>query len=135
LKSRQRFRSTGREGVSNWPSAISSALTTVCAILAGIVVCLLTIQGEDVRKAVLISEAEYGEAWPFTIPRGYLRCVGTGIVVFADGDNDYVLNGNAEMGGYTPVEKIGRATSTKGKARFNFWPILDRGLELCKRER
>lgn len=113
----------------------SSLLNAACFGLFGVLLWLLAAQAEDDRKArqgIQISKTEYGEDWPFTVPQGYLKCVGTGVVVFASGGAEYALNGAAETGGYAPIEAIGKITNVPGAARINIWSILDRGLNLCK---
>ena len=113
----------------------SSSLNAACISLAGIALWLLAGQAEDNRKAqqgISISQNEYGNDWPFTVPHGYLKCVGTGVVVFAAGGTKYALNGAAETGGYAPLEAIGKISDVPGAPRINVWPILMRGLDLCK---
>ena len=114
----------------------SSLLNAACFALFGVSLWLLAAQAEEDRKArqgIPISETEYGKDWPFTVPQGYLKCVGTGVVVFASGGAEYSLNSAAETGGYAPIEAIGKPTKVPGAARINIWSILDRGLDLCKR--
>ena len=43
----------------------------------------------------LVTRAELGEHWPFTVESGYVDCVGTSEAVFRVGDVTYAINGTA----------------------------------------
>lgn len=89
------------------------------------------------QAQIIITEAEYGEAWPFTVPEGQLRCEGGGLqaVVFRANGIDYAVNGVA-MAKYAAIEPIWRLneklTSPDFPIRINIGPIIDRGLKLCR---
>jgi hypothetical protein len=83
---------------------------------------------------VRISQAEYGRAWPFTVPSGTLTCAGSDYEVWfrsPDGTT-YALSGSAMMRSLlTP-----RALALKAQ-REPGWreviPVLTRGMRLCGR--
>jgi|GEM_PF-2473987 Protein of unknown function (DUF2511) len=70
-----------------------------------------------------IQQAEYGKRWPFTIPKGRLRCEGAGAVIFTDRGKDYAVNGMA-----APHYPSIRANDPN----IGIGPIVSRGLTLCK---
>jgi hypothetical protein len=43
----------------------------------------------------LVTRAEFGERWPFTVESGVLDCIGVGEAVFRVGNVTYAINGTA----------------------------------------
>ena len=99
---------------------------------------------------MVIREVDYGDAWPFTVPQGELRCIQGDRVVFTAGDISYAVNGLAVSAGYAPIEPIWRPDlpmiRTLAKAfdmtvpesmenetlvRVSIGPVIDAGLALC----
>ena len=80
-----------------------------------------------------ITRAQFGDAWPFTVDEGVLRCEGeggVGAVIFEAEGTEYGVNGVAKSQGYADVEPIWADDPSIG-AKKNIGPIIDRGLELC----
>jgi hypothetical protein len=125
-----------RRSLRTWQYVKTNVICGICfALLLGTSFWLLAVGAENDRRArqgIEINKAQFGRAWPFTVSRGYLRCVGTGVIVFASGGREYAVNGDAETAGYAPIEAIGKIRNVPGEARINLLPIIDRGLELCK---
>ena len=101
------------------------------ASLLGLVVGFLSVTAllpEPSREGIEISQAEYGDQWPFAIQQGRLRCEGTGAVIFTARGKDYGVNGMAgqRYASITPVRK------STGDPSIDIGFIISRGLTLCK---
>ena len=101
------------------------------ASVFGLVVGFLSVTAllpEPSREGIEISQAEYGDQWPFSIQQGWLRCEGAGAVIFTAGGKDYGVNGmaGARYASITPVRK------STGDPSFDLGSIISRGLTLCK---
>jgi hypothetical protein len=87
------------------------------------------------RDAGYITAAEFGDAWPFTVPAGTLTCTPSGkadgrlLVTFGTGDGiEYGINGSARDFGFPdPDETI--VTDYPDLSGLD--PIIERGLRLC----
>lgn len=79
-----------------------------------------------------VTQVEYGQAWPFTVTAGTLRCVTDGArkyVTLDTGDGiEYGLNGSARAFGFPDSRSIYR----DGKTGADLQPLIDRGLRLCQ---
>ena len=105
------------------------------AMLASSAVC-------HAAPGVEVTATEFGEKWPFTVDRGWLRCEPPSRVVFRANGTDYAVNG-AAASQYAEVDPIWRADSKlleKFKAagieagfvpRISPTRIIKRGLALC----
>ena len=81
-----------------------------------------------------VTSAEFGEAWPFTISDGTLRCERESqrsprlLVTLDTGDGImYALNGSAISFGYPHHRSILK----QGKTGADVQPLITRGLKLC----
>lgn len=84
--------------------------------------------------AVEISQAEYGDKWPFTVPSGRLECIPYSKVVFHAGGVAYAVNGLAMSDKrYRNIRPIWRDNPGVGGPKVNIGSVLDRGLALCKK--
>ena len=108
----------------------------------------------------IIQEADFGQAWPFTVSGGELRCsrltgasadLRLGIVTFSVNGVSYAVNGTARDHGFTPIEPIWdfnwamldevakalgitvEQAKEQSPIRINIGPIIDAGLALCGR--
>ena len=99
----------------------------------------------------IIKEADFGQAWPFTVSRGELRCSPPRIVTFSANGVSYAVNGTASGAGFAPIDpiwdynwamldemaKILGITVEQAKAqspiRISISPIIEAGLALCGR--
>lgn len=79
-----------------------------------------------------VTNADYGESWPFTIDAGTLLCTvdGPRKYVRLDAGNgiEYALNGTARTFGF-PDSKSIQKPDTYG---VHLQPFIDRGLKLCR---
>src|SRR6266511_3593490 len=89
------------------------------------------------QSPLIVERTAFGDAWPFTVERGVISCVGAGEVLFAANGNVYAVNGlartNRAQKGYRDVAEIWRRHPTVPGAKVNIGPIIDRGLALCPR--
>lgn len=79
-----------------------------------------------------ISEADFGNEWPFSVDEGVLRCEGAGAVVFEAEGTDYAVNGTASGQGYAEIEPIWLEDPAAAGLKINIGPIIERGLALCE---
>lgn len=83
-------------------------------------------------RAAKVTQAEYGDRWPFTVSEGTVRCVGASSVVFDGGGRTYAVNGTARtQTDFPDIDPIWRDSPTGLGLKVNIGPILDKGLSLC----
>lgn len=88
-------------------------------------------------EAAILSRETFGDAWPFTVPSGEVRCLnpsgpGAGEVVFIANGTTYAVNGIAEQAGtYADIAPIWRDDPSVAGLKIPIGPILDAGLALC----
>ncbi len=79
-----------------------------------------------------ITQAEYGDQWPFTVSEGQLLCNAPNYVYFKANGQEYAINGAAkQIGAFRPTEEIWRDNPEIPGTKINIGPIISRGLELC----
>lgn len=90
----------------------------------------------DDAKALPVSQAEMGDAWPLTVDQGELRCEGSAWVTFTSGDQVYAVNGSARghaaKAGWLDVQSIWRSNPAAPGLKITITPLIDKGLTLCK---
>ena len=98
-----------------------------------------------------ISEIEFGEEWPFTVPEGILDCSDRKITFTTIEGDVYGVNGTAKNFGHKPIEPIWKINTPMLKElaeafdqtidevigedpppRISIGPIIKVGLELCE---
>lgn len=102
---------------------------------------LLLGAGCDIYKGSPVSQEEFGEGWPLTVPRGRLLCVVyTGprgdprpVVTFIAPDGKkYGVNGNAKsVGHFLEIDSIQKPDPTNPRAKKNIEVLADKGMKLC----
>jgi hypothetical protein len=109
----------------------------------GVVCGLLLAVGCRGERAILtgglcVSQEQFGEQWPLTVPRGSLRCsshIGRGkIVSFSVGGDHYILNKNPNglgIGSYLPLESILRRNPTNLRTPISIGVLINEGVKLC----
>jgi len=95
----------------------------------------------ELRKqpALLVTQEEYGETWPFTVSKGKLECFHPGIVTFRVKDKTYAVNGLASSRGYSDIDEIWKDEPNQEKseqtpeliAKLDLGKIIYKGLDLC----
>jgi hypothetical protein len=109
------------------PSFYPLALTSLLGLVVGFL-SVTALLPEPAYEGIEISQAEYGDHWPFAIQQGRLRCEGTGAVIFTARGKDYGVNGMAGQR-YASIMPVRRST---GDSNFDLGSIISRGLTLCK---
>lgn len=103
--------------------------------LSWLTVCLLLCAcGRE--SGIPVSAAEYGDAWPFNVNAGTLRCISESqrsprlFVTLDTGDGiEYGLNGAARAFGFPD----GLTMLKPGRIPADVAPFIERGLTLCAR--
>lgn len=92
------------------------------------------------RMPLIVSNDEYGERWPYTIPNGQILCreryagdfLKKDVTITHDG-NTYALNGSARGNSeYLPLERIWRDNPKSPGSKIDEKEIIQRGLDLCR---
>lgn len=92
----------------------------------------------EARPTGQITRADYGDAWPFTVEAGQVRCMhmrgpGSNEVVFIAEGTAYAINGTAKgTKQYADVAPIWLDNPKAAGLKVSLQPILDLGLALCK---
>ena len=105
----------------------------------GIVCGLLLVVGcgGEKEKGSPISQEQFGEQWPLTVPNGRLSCIFFSgprqVVTFiAPNGTEYGLNGVANGSGYfTPIDSIQKPDPANPPAKKSIGVLIDAGLKLC----
>lgn len=88
---------------------------------------------QPIMQAVNITQPEFGDAWPFTVPEGILSCRGSSEVVFTAKGMSFALNGFAKGAKqYADLRPIWAPHPSLSGAQRDIGPIIDRGLTLCR---
>jgi Protein of unknown function (DUF2511) len=87
----------------------------------------------DEASGIEISQAEFGDKWPFTVASGRLECVPPSKVIFHAGGTTYAVNGMASSDKrYREIRPIWKDNPEIPGTKINIGPIIDRGFALCK---
>lgn len=93
-----------------------------------------------------LTRADFGEEWPFTVPRGVLNCRVVGqlssgepikAVTFAANGKVYAVNGiarggHAKKNGWHDLKEIWRSDPKAPGLKVSTGVVIDRGLLLCE---
>ena len=81
---------------------------------------------------VIVSQADYGNKWPFTVASGRLECLPGRKIVLHAADTTYALNAEALNDGRWPdVVEIMRPDSEYPGGHTNYLLIMKRANPLC----
>jgi len=103
------------------------ALAVTASFVLGFIV-VTAIMPARPHAGVEISQADYGDRWPFKTAHGWLRCEGAGAVILSVRGKDYAVNGLASSQ-YAPIQAIWKSDK---KPDMDVGPIISRGLTLCR---
>lgn len=111
-------------------------MRTVTRLLACVVVviapCVLFGCGGSAQpKGLLVSRAQYGDRWPFTVESGYIDCDPPGAAIFRTDSLTYGLNGWAKSRGFADVRPVWRDNPTAPGLKVNIGPMIDLALQQC----
>ena len=88
----------------------------------------------ELRKQppLLLSQEDYGDKWPFTVPSGELECIPPGIITFKANNKTYAVNRLANSRGYRKIDEIWKTQSATGKSQsIDIGQLINKGLGLC----
>jgi hypothetical protein len=95
----------------------------------------------ELRKQppLLVTQEQYGDKWPFTVPKGKLECFPPGIITFRANEKTYAVNGLASSRGYPKIDEIWRDDPNQEEVqegtvfimKVDMGPIINKGLDLC----
>lgn len=104
----------------------------VLALATSVVLGLAACGGAGGKSGVTISKADFGKAWPFTVPDGILRCKDGVAITFEHGGTKYAVNGSAKSLGFADIAPIwADDPSPLGGPKKDLGPINERGQKLC----
>jgi hypothetical protein len=82
----------------------------------------------------LVTAAEFGDRWPFTVAEGTLHCLAGGgrpVVFFTTDDRRYAINGNARDLVDGTAIRDSKEIEKKTKPGVSVQPLIARALQLC----
>ncbi|MEP0755593.1 YebY family protein [Trichocoleus sp. Lan] len=85
-----------------------------------------------------VTQAEYGERWPFTVPEGIIDCVSRADVVLRVGEDVYAINGTARGkakpgGEYKDLAQIWRDQTADVGGKVGIpGELMEKGLKICE---
>lgn len=81
----------------------------------------------------VVRAADYGDAWPFAVESGTVRCVKPrNEIIFSSEGKVYAVNGTAKSNkDYADITPIWKDDPKNEGLKINLTPILDLGLSLC----
>ncbi|MBD2636265.1 DUF2511 domain-containing protein [Limnothrix sp. FACHB-881] len=83
-------------------------------------------------SSVEVTENEFGQSWPLTVPSGTLECVASQQVIFRANGKVYAVNGSAKATGALPIDPIWKDNPAIQGTKIPISGLLNRGLELCQ---
>ncbi|MEM7586214.1 MAG: DUF2511 domain-containing protein [Acidobacteriota bacterium] len=78
----------------------------------------------------LVTAAEFGAEWPFSVERGHVDCVPYQAAVFRTGGSVYALNGLARSR-YPAIDPIWKANPDIPGTKISIGPMINRALARC----
>ena len=92
-------------------------------LLVGLVAC-----GEI---GILVTEAEYGDAWPLTVSEARVDCLSAGALVAEIDGSLYAINGTAQAR-YPRIDPYWRDNAAIPGTKIPITPLIDRAKEACR---
>jgi hypothetical protein len=81
---------------------------------------------------MLVTKADLGDKWPFTVDSGYVDCPDGLSAIFRTGNAEYGLNGMATSRGFAEPDPIWRDDPTIPGAKISIGPMIDLARQECK---
>jgi hypothetical protein len=113
-----------------------------------VVLLILSACGGKNESYKEITEADFGNEWPFTVDKGILVCVQyeeiEGLnpesmrgIIFTVGSTQYAINGTAtsraeELGYQSVIDIVKPDTLIGGTYKMSIGPIIEEGLKICQ---
>lgn len=111
--------------------------TAAAVCLASIATTLTSCSPEakSLFNEKIISRADFGDEYPFTVEWGKLRCISPSAVIFEVNGRPYTVNGAAQNQGHEKIDAIWRddPKGTVPGQKINISPVIQAGLKLCNR--
>lgn len=83
-------------------------------------------------KGRLVTKAELGDSWPFTVDSGYVDCPDGVSAIFRTDDAVYGLNGMATSRGFAEPDPIRKDDPTIPGGMISIGPMIDLARQECK---
>ena len=80
----------------------------------------------------LVTKAELGDKWPFTVDSGYVDCPDGLSAIFRTGNVEYGLNGMATSRGFAEPDPIWKDDPTIPGAKISIGSMIDLARQECK---
>lgn len=92
---------------------------------------------EQAPNTRILSAAQYGEAWPFTVESGEIGCLpipntNTEVITFTVNGVTYALNGIAEGHGFADIDPIWRENPNLPGTKINTGLAIEAARTLCR---
>ncbi|MEG4208373.1 DUF2511 domain-containing protein [Microcoleus sp. Pol7_A1] len=106
----------------------------------GIMALLLLAAGCAEKREMFITQKQFGERWPLTVPHGRLSCTRfsgkAGNIIFLFEGYEYFVGNSSEgteQDQYRPIELLVKAKPEyrNPRAKMDIRVLLDEGLRLC----
>jgi hypothetical protein len=82
------------------------------------------------QEALKVTEEEFGDSWPFTVPSGAIFCDGPGAIFYTN-DKAFALNGAANMQGYLTIDRISRSDPNSPMEKMPSAALLQKAIDFC----
>ncbi|MEG4300504.1 DUF2511 domain-containing protein [Microcoleus sp. Pol11C1] len=97
---------------------------------------------EEPGQPISISQEQFGNEWPLTVPRGKIGCMFTSnfyaknvevIFFIAPDGKEYLLEGSPMRSEKIlfPINSIHKSDPINPRAKKNLEPLIDKGLQVC----
>ena len=83
-------------------------------------------------SGMLVTKADLGGKWPFTVDSGYVDCPDGLSAIFRTGNAEYGLNGMATSRGFAEPDPIWKDDPTIPGAKISIGPMIDLARQECK---
>jgi hypothetical protein len=87
---------------------------------------------DESARGRLVTKADLGDQWPFTVESGYVDCPDGVSAIFRTADAVYGLNGMATSRGFAEPDPIRKADPTIPSGMISIGPMIDLAQQECK---
>jgi hypothetical protein len=126
---------TGRRWLRSPGWAGATGAWSVVVVVVGCLVALHQPASTVGAPQLQISQAQYGQNWPFTVPSGTLICAGSDYEVWfrAPDGTRYALSGTAMSHSLLTPRAESLRAGTTSRVWYGVVPVLSQGMRLCGR--
>lgn len=109
-------------------------LMTAYAILMSVSSCAQSdsAKASESPQGRLVTKADLGDEWPFTVDSGYVDCPDGISAIFRTGNAEYGLNGMATSRGFAEPTPIRKVDPTIPGAMVSIGPMIELARQECK---